>query len=236
MSSLILLDLTLEGDPEEFPEGKLLKQIPHFMFLIGEVCDLAYKSENLDSILRNKDKYKFDLIVTDITILPCGVAPLHAFPDIPIVGVTTFLLPPDYSHIFGNNLQPAYIPQYFTDLTDDMSFMERVYNFLATYGTEFGYYYYWDEFEEAAKKKYGSHLAPYMKNIDRISLLLSNTNPLLDYPQPLPPNIIPVGGLHVKPAKKLPQVKLLGIHNDDLDKSLYFIRICKGFWMNQKMV
>lgn len=46
-----------------------------------------------------------------------------------------------------------------------------------------------------------------MKNGDRISLLLANTNPLLDYPQPLPPNIIPVGGLQAKPAKMLPQVK-----------------------------
>ncbi|XP_019872405.2 UDP-glycosyltransferase UGT5 [Aethina tumida] len=197
--------MTIEGDPDEFPQENLAQQIPQFMILMGELCDLVYKSENLDSILQNKDKYKFDLIITDITIFPCGVAPLHAFPDIPIVGVTAFLLPPEFSHMFGNNLQPAYVPHYFSDLTDDMSFMDKVYNFLATYGTEFAYYKYWNEFEEAAKKKYGPKHAPYMKNVDRISLLLSNVNPLLDYPQPLPPNIIPVGGLQAKPANKLPQ-------------------------------
>ncbi|XP_019872407.2 UDP-glycosyltransferase UGT5 [Aethina tumida] len=197
--------LVLEGDAEEFPEGNIAKQIPHFMLLMEEVCEFVYKSENLDTILQNKDEYKFDMVITDLTIFPCGVAPLHAFPDIPIVGVTAFLLPPEYSHVFGNNLQPAYVPQYFSELSDDMSFMERVYNFLATYGAELVYYYYWNQFEEAAKKKYGPEHAPYMKNIDRVSLLLSNTNPLLDYPQPLPPNIIPVGGLQAKPAKKLPQ-------------------------------
>lgn len=140
-------------------------------------------------------------------MFPCAVAVLHAFPNIPVVGVTPFLLPPEYSHIFGNNLQPAYIPQYFSCLTDNMSFMERLFNFLATYGPEFGCYKYWDEFEKVAVKKYGPKYAPYMKNIDRISLLLSNTNPLLDYPQPLPPNIITVRGLQAKPAKQLPQVE-----------------------------
>ncbi|XP_049820161.1 UDP-glycosyltransferase UGT5-like [Aethina tumida] len=196
---------TIEGDPEGFPEGNLAEQIIFYMVLMGEMCDFVYKSEQLDSILRDKDKYKFDLVITDFTIFPCGVAPLHAFPDIPVVGVTPFLLPPEFSHIFGNNLQPAYIPQYFSVLIDNMSFMERVYNFLGTYWTEIVYYYYWNEFEEAAVKKYGLKHAPYMKNVDRISLLLSNTNPLLDYPQPLPPNIIPVGGLQAKPAQKLPE-------------------------------
>lgn len=174
---------------------------------MGEMCDFVYKSEDLDSILRDKDRYNFDLIITDITIFPCGVAPLHAFPDIPVVGVTPFLLPPEFSHLFGNNLQPAYIPQYFSGLVDDMSFMERVNNFVATYVAELGFYYYWNEFERAAVKKYGSKHAPYMKYVDRISLLLSNTNPLLDYPQPLPPNIIPVGGLQAKPVQKLSEVK-----------------------------
>ncbi|XP_019872391.2 UDP-glycosyltransferase UGT5 [Aethina tumida] len=211
----------IEGDPEKFPKSNLVLQIPHFMVLMGQLCDLVYKSENLDSILKNKDKYKFDLVITDITSVPCGIAPLHAFPDIPIVGVTAFLLPPEFSHVFGNNLQPAYIPQYFSDVTDDMSFTDRVYNFLATYGAEFGYYYYWNEFEEAAKNKYGLEHAPYMKNIDRISLLLANTHPLLDYPQPMPPNIIPVGGLHAKPAKKLPK-DLQKILDDSEDGIIIF--------------
>ncbi|XP_019872384.2 UDP-glycosyltransferase UGT5 [Aethina tumida] len=212
---------TVKGEPDEFPDGNIAVQIPHFMILVDEMCDFLYKSENLDSILLNKDKYKFDLIIIDITILPCAVASLHAFPDIPVVGVTPFLLAPEFSHIFGNNLQPAYIPHFFSHFADDMTFMERVYNFLATYGTEFGYYVYWNKYEEAAKKKYGSEHAPYMKNIDRISLLLSNTNPLLHYPQPLPPNIIPVGGLQAKPAKKLP-LDLQKILEDSKDGVIVF--------------
>ncbi|XP_019872404.1 UDP-glycosyltransferase UGT5-like [Aethina tumida] len=195
----------LTGDPEDFPEQSFIAQISYYLLATEEICNVIYKSKNLDSILFEKDKYKFDLVITDMTIYPCAVAPLHAFPGIPVVGVTPFLLPPSFSHMLGNNLQPAYIPQFFSGFTENMSFMERVYNFYITYANEVAQYFSERRFEEQAIKKYGSEHAPYMKQGDRISLLLANTNPLLDYPQPLPPNIIPVGGLQAKPAKQLPQ-------------------------------
>lgn len=40
----------------------------------------------------------------------------------------------------------------------------------------------------------------------RMSLVLVNTNPAMDYLAPLPENIIPVGGLHIEDPKPLPKV------------------------------
>lgn len=37
-------------------------------------------------------------------------------------------------------------------------------------------------------------------------LALVNTNPAVDYLAPLPENVIPVGGLHIKDPKPLPKV------------------------------
>lgn len=147
-----VLDFTIKGDPEDIPEQSFFEQISYYLSATEEICNLIYKSENLDSILQNKEIYKFDLVITDIPIYPCGVVPLHAFPEVPVVGVTPFLLPPEFSHLFGKNLQPGYIPQYLSGLTEDMDFVARVYNVYATYGAELAYYYYRSRFEEQAPK------------------------------------------------------------------------------------
>lgn len=40
----------------------------------------------------------------------------------------------------------------------------------------------------------------------RTVLALINTNPVLDYPHPLPENVIPVAGVHIRDTKPLPEV------------------------------
>lgn len=42
-----------------------------------------------------------------------------------------------------------------------------------------------------------------------MQLVLVNTHPAIDYPEPLPPNVIPVGGLQIVDAKPLPKVMVI---------------------------
>lgn len=55
------------------------------------------------------------------------------------------------------------------------------------------------------KKIFGPNL-PYADDLDkRTALMLVNSNPAVDYPDSLPPNIIQVGGLQIKDAKPVPK-------------------------------
>lgn len=48
---------------------------------------------------------------------------------------------------------------------------------------------------------------PYVDHLQKqTKLLLVNAHTSFDYPEPLPPNIIAVGGLHIKEPKPLPKV------------------------------
>ena len=38
------------------------------------------------------------------------------------------------------------------------------------------------------------------------AMMFSNSHPATAWPRPLPPNVIPIGALHVRPGKPLPQV------------------------------
>lgn len=48
---------------------------------------------------------------------------------------------------------------------------------------------------------------PYLGDLEKsLTLAMINTNPAVDFPEPLPPNIIPVGGLQIEIPKSLPNV------------------------------
>lgn len=50
---------------------------------------------------------------------------------------------------------------------------------------------------------YGPNIKSFEEIERDISLLLVNIDGTSNYPQTLPPNVIPVGGLHIKPGKNL---------------------------------
>lgn len=61
--------------------------------------------------------------------------------------------------------------------------------------------------DKIVAKKFGPGL-PSVGDIEkRTALVLINTNPAMDYVAPLPENVIPVAGLHIKETKPIPKVK-----------------------------
>lgn len=57
---------------------------------------------------------------------------------------------------------------------------------------------------EMAKQTFGPDL-PYVGGLeDHAKIALVNVHPAIDFPQPMAPNVIPVGGLQILPAKSLP--------------------------------
>jgi glucuronosyltransferase len=56
---------------------------------------------------------------------------------------------------------------------------------------------------------YTDNFPPVWELEYKTSLVLLNTHFSLSYPKPITPNYVQVGGMHVKPPKKLPQVRNL---------------------------
>jgi len=51
---------------------------------------------------------------------------------------------------------------------------------------------------------------PSLSELDQKTIImLLNTDVSIDFPEPLPPNIIPVGGLQIVDAKPIPEVCIL---------------------------
>lgn len=61
--------------------------------------------------------------------------------------------------------------------------------------------------------KFGANLPSMTELEQRTAIAFVNTNPAVDHMAPLPENIIPIGGLHIRDTKPLPKVIFLNNHS-----------------------
>ncbi|XP_037088995.1 UDP-glucuronosyltransferase 1A3-like [Pollicipes pollicipes] len=156
-------------------------------------------SKEVDELL----KEKFDLVMFG----PLGY-PFYFMAHLlkaPFILISPISYYPVMTSVLGSPTLPALQPLPLTASTDQMSFMERVKNIL-------GYVFlhsapnivYARYADKMVAEKFGDGVIPPAREIERnASLVLLNSNPMIDYHKPLLPNVIEVGGLHCADAKPL---------------------------------
>lgn len=60
--------------------------------------------------------------------------------------------------------------------------------------------------DKLVSEKFGPGYPTMTELEHRTAIAFVNTNPTFDAPAPLPENVIPVGGLHIRDTKPLPKV------------------------------
>jgi glucuronosyltransferase len=104
----------------------------------------------------------------------------------------------------------SYIPDELTDYTDKMNFWERTHNTIVCLLKHVGRQLIHVPKQNIAMQNYFNYidnLPPEWVLEHKTSLVLLNTHHSLSYPKPLMINYVQVGRMHVKPPKKLPQVR-----------------------------
>lgn len=164
--------------------------------------------------LMSDEECRYDAIITTSQLVRESLAPLqHKFGALAIE-----LLPhsnsPSPSVLSGIPFNPSYFVDVKLPYTDRMTFMQRLhnlYNVLITLSITFMYTLIrMQELSDEHIKYPGWETRPELSSmISNSSLVLVNSHFSINYPYPLPPNIIDVAGIHIRPSKPLPQVKLL---------------------------
>lgn len=168
------------------------------------MCEGIFLSKGLD-IIRNYPKdFKFDLVLNDYTCGPCLLGLLPRFNYPPLIGISAFNNPPNTDIIGGDKLGLTSKPFYSLNYDVDMNLLERFHNgFLYFFDAIYRKYVAIPALDKQIKKIFGPQ-TPYADELDQKSvLMLVNSDPSVDFPESLPPNVIQVGGLQIKKPKKL---------------------------------
>uniref|UniRef100_A0A2K5YIV3 Glucuronosyltransferase n=1 Tax=Mandrillus leucophaeus TaxID=9568 RepID=A0A2K5YIV3_MANLE len=155
-------------------------------------------------LMKKLQESRFDVVFAD-AVFPCSELLAELF-NIPLVYSLRFT--PGYvfeKHCGGFVFPPSYVPVVMSELSDQMTFMERVKNMI--YVLYFDFYFQvhdmkkWDRFYSEVLGR-PTTLSETMGKAD-IWLIRNSWN--FQFPHPLLPNVDFVGGLHCKPAKPLPK-------------------------------
>lgn len=174
--------------------------IDHYNFVNN-----IFLHENMKPIWNKESQY--DLILTEMFLTDVFMVVPYMY-KVPCITISSSILQPQHSDRLGLPDNPSYIPSYVSPFSGKMSFPERFANtFISIY-----YKWYHDYISnaianEVIQKFFVGENIPRIQDLLSISsLTLVNTHPIINEARPLPPNVVEIGGVHVKPAKKLNQV------------------------------
>lgn len=181
----------------------ILNSYKHMFYMVtnGEI----YTKSNVLTELYAHPEDAYDLIVIETCNTDLYLALVERF-KAPFIAWTTSPIFVWSADRMGVSSHPAYIPVLLTSYGTHMDFIERMFNTLLR--SMAFYRYYIDSSiisQEIASKRYKSS-SPLRELVLRTSFLFVNTHYTVWGSRPLPPNVVEVGGLHIKPPKPLNEV------------------------------
>nr|QPA18385.1 UDP-gluconosyltransferase [Trialeurodes vaporariorum] len=161
---------------------------------------------NSSAIQRLMDsKERYDLIITESFIFDATLGFVNKF-EVPFIFLSSCPMLAWTSSLVANPQNPAFIPNSLLHFSPWMTFLERLENTLGTLIQLIGWYqFHMSENQRIMNKYFGSDTPPLLDIAKNVSLVMVNTHSSFMGSRPFTPNVIEVGGIHVRPAKQLPQ-------------------------------
>ncbi|KAG8228499.1 UDP-glycosyltransferase, partial [Ladona fulva] len=184
----------------------LLEILAKSRSMYEDVCRHTLFHPEVKKLLKpSNESEHFDMIITNSVFSEClyGFAYIYRAPLV-------LISPPGPVSTTYNTLGLVALPSCITNVvsgfTDHMTFPQRIVNTVQTYGL-FIYYYKFilNSVFSIMKDAYGEDIPPFSEIEKSMSLILVNHHFALNGARPLAPNLIEVGGLHIRPPKDLPK-------------------------------
>jgi glucuronosyltransferase len=137
----------------------------------------------------------------------CGGAFAVSAFNAPIILVSPVSAPPYTTTLYGNPSPPSFIPFLFLGYPQNMTFYQRVVNFITEgFIRHTAYNVAFPEIATKYRKILNDESLPSVEGIlRRTSLILSNSHFSISHTRPFLPDIVEVGGMHCYPAQPLPE-------------------------------
>lgn len=88
------------------------------------------QTDGFHTLLSYPDDFRFDLIVTDMTMGGCLLGFVHKFKYPPVLAATAYTYPPYMNEHVGGHHYYAYVPHLYLPYSQEMNFFQRFYNFV----------------------------------------------------------------------------------------------------------
>lgn len=208
--------VSLEGTMEELLFNSLSLKESHFLSSFSTLtaletlnnwgqraCDSALSHPPVRKLIELKPK--FDLVIVEYFNTDCFSVFSYLF-QTPLMAIFSSVMMPWHYDRFGSPDNPSYIVNHMNSYPSQMSFRERVYNTIATFGLKLYYkvFFSWPT-DAIIRKHLKDGIPPVSEIVKNTSVFLVNSHFSLFQARPLVPSIVEVGGIHARPGAALPK-------------------------------
>ena len=186
--------------------GNLMKQVRMFMDLGHTIINAQLIHEDVQDLINNKNE-TFDLLLIEACIR--AALSLTYIYKVPTIHVSSFGASYGNFEAVGAPTHPFLYPSVNHKKNSNFTLWEKI-NVLydeyqiASINNEY------EPIENAVLRKlFGPEIPPVAELWNNVHMLFLNVHPVFEGIRPVPPSVVYIGGLHVKPAKDLPAVRLL---------------------------
>uniref|UniRef100_A0A6P7FYG7 UDP-glucuronosyltransferase n=1 Tax=Diabrotica virgifera virgifera TaxID=50390 RepID=A0A6P7FYG7_DIAVI len=173
------------------------------MNIIGnQLANATLGHPNVQKLLSSKEH--FDVIIIE-QFKNKAINALQWYYNAPLILFST--IGPSFwvNGFTGNPSPPSYIPDMFLSYTSEMNFWQRTFNFIMTLYEYLNDYFLVSSAQTEILKSYFPDCPDAESAINNVSLVLLNSHESSNQPVPTTPNMIGIGGFHIKPSKELPK-------------------------------
>ncbi|KAJ8733176.1 hypothetical protein PYW08_001474 [Mythimna loreyi] len=184
-------------------EDDIIAPMTAIMQAMLKVFDNHLKTEEVKTLIMDKHT-QFDLLLLEAYFEPALVFS-HIF-KAPVIQVSSFgAVHPNYESV-GASTHPLLYPINSRRKLNNLTIWEKVREIYFNYKINNMIWNGWDSTGNSIIRK---HLGPDIPQIselmNNIDMLFLNIHPMFETIRPVPPSVIYVGGLHLKPTKELPK-------------------------------
>ncbi|XP_022175638.1 UDP-glucuronosyltransferase 2B37-like [Myzus persicae] len=180
-----------------------------YLMKLGRLsCDTLHKNEQLNDLMAKKLQINFDAIVIEPGMVSSCLSYVGANSNLPMIYTTPVPINTYTERItFGDISNPATVSTMLFQSAVPKTFIQRLTNTLVWLYTSI----------VVMSQEYLLQLfdsKPYdLGTINPPSLVFMNSHFISDNPRPTPSNVVNIGGIHLKPTKKIPKDILDFIEN-----------------------
>lgn len=189
------------------PQGRLIEYSmgPLLNSFISPTCTALFTSKSVQDLVNSETK--FDLVIVNIFHTEC-VYQLAKRYNCPNIGIHSTNIMTWSGKRFALPNNPAYMPNAFMSVSDKMTFWERLDNTLITWVHNlYNRYVMIPSDKEVVRKYFGDMEASTLDQHGyNTSIFLVNTHFTVNFPRPLVPSVIEIGGIHIGLPKPVPKV------------------------------
>ncbi|KAL5282623.1 UGT2A1.2 family protein [Megaselia abdita] len=179
--------------------GKSSQEHVEILERSNNITKATLENKDVQDLLKSKEH--FDLMVFDFILNDAFLGVANTF-NVPAIAFSSVGENPLLNHLTGVPLLPSFVPHITSIYSSKMTFLQRVHNFLSNLVTYILIETLYTPTQEQLYNKHFPDPKPSLIDLRRnISLVISNSHPLLRFASPQMPNFIEVGGLHLKKNK-----------------------------------